>query len=132
MPEITLRSMYKICGLKEDELSGDFYRRIYLLIKKNRWTRTAISAGIGLVGGLLSIIFGTFLWIVVHLLTPGGFGSFLNKVEILFFALSLPLFVLAAYSLDLLEKKPPIIPLPSQLAAFEHWPRLRPQCPHKN
>jgi hypothetical protein len=128
------QSMYKIFVLKDDDLSGEFYRRIYLLVKKDRWTRAAISASVGLAGGLLSIIVGTFLWIVVHLLTPGRFGSVLNKVEILFFALSLPLLSLGAYCLDLLEKKPPILPLASdsQFTAFARWPRFRPQYPHKN
>jgi len=128
------QSMHKIFVLQEDALRGELFRRIYLLVKKNRWTRAAISARIGLAGGLLSIIMGTLLWIVVHFLTSNRFASVLNKVEILCFALSLPLLSLGAYCLDLLEKKPPILPLASesQFTAFARWPRFRPQYPHKN
>lgn len=105
--------MNKIYVLQKDELGGELYRRIYLLIRKNRWNRQSIGASLGLIGGLLSIILGSLLWAVVPFLMQGGFGSFLNSVEILFFALSLPLLALGVCCLDLLEKSPPLLPLPA-------------------
>ena len=126
--------MNKTYTLREDEIGGGLYRRIYLLVRKNRWTRQAIGATTGLAGGMLSIILGALLWaVVVSLPAPGSFRSFLNVLEIVLFALSLPLLALGASCLDLLEKKPPILPLPakSQPAGCE---RLIPfdHNPHRN
>lgn len=126
--------MNKIYILPKDELGGELDRRICLLISKNRGTRQSIGAAFGLAGGMLSIILGAVLWGIVLLLAPGSFGSFLNGLEIVFFALALPLLASGAYCLDLLEKKSTIIPLPakSQSGGFQHWHRLRAQLPHKN
>ena len=126
--------MNKIYVLQKDELRGELYQRIYLLIRKNRWTRQSIGAGVGLAGGLLSIILGALLWAVVPLLATGSFRSFLNVVEILFFALSLPLLALGAYCLDLLEMQAPNLSLPAkpQSDGSNRWPRLRVQHPNKN
>jgi hypothetical protein len=126
--------MNRIYVLPKDVLGEGIYRRIYLLIKKNRWDRAAVGAALGLAGGMLSIILGALLWAVVPLLAPVSHGSFLNVLEIVFFILPLPLLALGAYCLDLLEKSPPVIPLSakSQPAGFENWHRLRPQRPHQN
>lgn len=105
--------MNKIYVLHEDELSGELYQRIYLLIRKARWTRQSIGASVGLAGGLLSILLGALLWPTVTLLAPGSFRAFLNLIEILFFALSLPLLSLGAHCLDSLETRAPVLPLPA-------------------
>ena len=126
--------MNKIYVLQKDELGGELYRRIYLLISKNRWTRQSIGASVGLIGGLLSIILGSVLWAIVHFLVRGGFESFLNTVELLLFALSLPLLALGVYCLDLLEKSPPILPLPAgpDVKVSCRYERFRPQHPNNN
>jgi hypothetical protein len=126
--------MNKIYVLQKDELGGELYKRIYLLIRKNLWSRQSIGASVGLIGGLLSIILGSMLWAVVPFLMRGSFGSVLNAVEILFFALSLPLLALGVYCLDLLEKSPPILPLPagSQLKTSGSYRRFHPQHPNNN
>ena len=128
------QSMNKIYVLEKDELRDELYRRIYLLIRKNRWTRQSIGASLGLAAGLLSIILGAVLWAIVSLLAPGSFRSSLNAVDILFFAFSLPLLAFGAYCLDLLEKRAPILPLPakSQPDGYGCWRRLRAQSPNKN
>jgi hypothetical protein len=120
--------------LQEDELRGELYQRLWLLIRKNRWTWQSICASMGLAGGLLSIALGTLLWMVVPVLTPGGFGPFLNTVEFTFFLLSLPLMALGAYCLDLLEKVSPPLPLPAELRlkGRRRWQHLRARHPHKN
>jgi hypothetical protein len=120
--------------LPKDELGEGLYRRIYLLIKKNRGNWAARLAILGLAGGLLSIILGALVWAIVPLLVQGNFKTFLNISETVFFVLPLPLLALGAYCLDLLEKRPPILPLPvkSQLAGFKSPHRLRPQRPHRN
>lgn len=128
------QSMNKNYVLQKDELRGELYKRIYLLIRENRWTRPSIGASLGVSGGLLSIILGTLLWVTVSLLAPGGFRSLLNAIEILFFALSLPLLALGAYCLDLLEKRAPFLPLPAgaQPVRSGRLHRLRAQTPNKN
>lgn len=124
--------MNEIYVLQKDELGGELYRRIYLLIRKNRWSRQSIGASVGLAGGLLSIITGSLLWAIVHFLVRDGFGSFLNAVEILFFALSLPLLALGVYCLDILEKSPPILPLRSDFKVGVRYRRFQPQHPNNN
>jgi hypothetical protein len=126
--------MNKIYVLQKDELGGELYRRIYLLISKNQGSRQSIGASVGLFGGLLSIILGSLLWAIVPFLVRGGFESFLNTVEILFFALSLPLLAVGVCCLDLLEKSPPILPL-SAVSDFKFSGRyepFRPQHPNNN
>ncbi len=107
--------MDKIYTLPEDVLRGGIYRRILLLLGKNRggW-QSAVAAG-GLFGGLLSIVLGFLDWGVVGLIAPAGaLGSFLNRAGIVLFILPLPLLALGAHCLDLLEKKAPPLPLPAE------------------
>lgn len=126
--------MNKIYTLRGDDMGDVLYRRIYLLIRKNGWTRQSISAAFGLAGGMLSIILGSLLWVTTPLLAPGSFASFLNVLEVVFFVLPLPLLALGAYCLDLLEKKPPLLPLQAgfQPAHLERLHRLRLRRPHNN
>jgi hypothetical protein len=128
------QNMNKIYVLQKDELQGELYQRVYLLIRKNLLTRPSIGASFGVGGGLLSIILGALLWAVVALLAPCSFRTLLNTVEIAFFALSLPLLALGAYCLDLLEKRTPFLPLPasSQPMGSGRLHRLRAQIPNKN
>ena len=126
--------MNRIYVLPKDVFGEGIYRRIYLLIKNNRWDWAAIGATFGLIGGMLSIILGAMLWAVVPFLAPVSLGSFLNGFETLFFILPLPSLSLGAYCLDLLEKKTPGLPLPANSlpADFKRWLRLRPRHPHHN
>jgi hypothetical protein len=118
--------MNEIYVLPKDELEGELYRRIYILIRKNRWTRQSMVATFGLAGEILSILLGLLFWIVVGFLTQGSIESFLALLSNLFFGLPLPLLALGAYCLDLLEKRSPMLPLPvnSQPAGFERWHHL--------
>ena len=126
--------MNKTYLLVEDNPGDGIYRRIGLLIRKNRWAWATIGAAFGLAGGMLSILLGALLWIAVRFLATGHFGSLLNVVEIVFFTLTLPLLALGASCLDLLEKKSPLLPSPakSQAQGLERWQRLRPKQPHNN
>lgn len=107
--------MNKIYVLREDELRGGMYRRILLLIGKNRGAWQAVAGVAGLLGGLLSIVLGVLVWAVVGLIAPSGaVGSFLDAAGTVLFVLPLPLLALGAHCLDLLEKKPPALPLPAE------------------
>lgn len=111
------------------------YRRIYLLVKKNGWAWAAIGAAFGLICGMLSIVLAALLWAIVKLLATGSPNSFLNTLETASFVLSLPLLTLGACCLDLLEKRPPILPLlpdKIQRAGFESRHYFRARRPNPN
>jgi hypothetical protein len=120
--------------LPNDEPGEGFYRRIFLLIKKSRPDRTSAGAAFGLAAGLLSIAAGALLWAVVSLLTPSGLRSLLSGLETLFFVLPIPLLSVGACCLDILEKRPPLLPLRGESgpAVSEVRRRFRPQRPHLN
>ena len=126
--------MGKIYVLQKDELGGELYRRIYLLIRKNRWTWQSVGATFGLASGSLSILLGLPLWAGAWFLAPSSFGSLPNVLSTVLLVLTIPLLAVGAYCLDLLEKQPPAIPLPveSRPAVAARRPRLRSGRPHNN
>ena len=100
--------MNEVYPLPADDSGDLLYRRIYLLVSKDVWGWPSIGAVCGLAGGLLSVILGGLLWVVVRLLATGVFGALLNRVELVFFVLTLPLLALGAHCLDLLEQARPL------------------------
>ena len=126
--------MNKDYVLKDNNRDGLIYRRIYLLIRQDGWNGQSIGAAFGLAGGMLSIILGGLLWAAAPLLAPGGFASVLNVLEIIFFALPLPLLAVGACCLDLLEKKVPLLSLQAATrpARFDSLKRFRLSPPHEN
>ena len=127
--------MNKIDALPEDELRGDIYRRILLLMGKNRGSWESVAAALSLFGGLLAIVLGTLAWAFVGFFAPAGaLGSLLDTAGTVLLVLPLPLLALGAYCLDLLEKKPPALPLPaeSRPASPMRLQRRRPRHPHLN
>ena len=106
--------MNEIFILPKDELDGGLYRRIYLLVRKDRWSWQSAGATFGIAGGMLSIILGLWLWALVQFLAPVGFGSSLHLLSNIFLVIPLPLLAWGAYCLDLLEKRPPTLPLPAK------------------
>lgn len=122
--------------LREDDFSGEFHRRIYLLMIKKRRAWQSAGAAFGIAAGMLSLLLAVLLWAVVRFLAAGGPVSTLHTLEIIFFVLPLPLLALGVHCLDLLEKEPPALPLParSQPADFRRRRSLslRPQHPHNN
>ena len=126
--------MNKFFVLPEDNFGDVLYRRIILLVRKNGWGWRSVGAAFGLGGGALSILLGGLLWVVVRFFANGNLGSFLNSVELVFFVIIIPLLALGVHCLDLLEKMPPVLPLPSESrpADSEYTYFLRPRHPHKN
>lgn len=106
--------MNKIYALPEDELRGDIYRRIMLLVRRHRGSWQSFVAAVSLCGGLLAVVLGALDWAVVALFAPAGaLGSFMDAAGTILLVLPLPLLALGAFCLDLLEKKPPALPLPA-------------------
>lgn len=127
--------MNKTYALPEDELRGDIYRRMLLLMGKNWGAWQSVAAAVSLFGGLLAIVLGTLDWAFVGLFAPAGaLGSFLDTAGTVLLVLPLPLLALGAFCLDLLEKKSPAIPLPaeSRPAVPVRSYRRRPRYPHHN
>lgn len=126
--------MSRIYRLREDDRGDDLYRRIYLLIIKNRLTWQSVGATLGISGGMFSLLLAMLLWSIVRFLAASGSASILRALEIIFFVLPLPLLALGVHCLDLLEKKRPALTLPgrSQSAEVERWLPLRPRHPHHN
>ena len=127
--------MNKIYALPEDELRGDIYRRMLLLMRKNWGSWQSVAAAVSLFGGLFAIILGALDWAFVGLFAPAGaLGSFLDATGTVLLILPLPLLALGAFCLDLLEKKSPTIPLPAEArrAVPVRVHRRRPRHPHLN
>ena len=124
----------KVYILREDDLRGELYRRIYLLLIKHRWTWHSVGATFGISAGMLSLLLALLLWAIVRFLATGGSASVLNAIEIVSFVLPLPLLTLGVHCLDLLEQESPVLPLPAkpQPAHFRRLLRLRPGHPHNN
>lgn len=103
--------MEKIYVLPEDELRGEIYKRILLLLGRGRGSWQASAAAVGLCGGLLSIVLGCLVWAAVGLFAPVGvLGSSLDVAGTVLFTLPLPLLALGAYCLDLLETDAAALP----------------------
>jgi hypothetical protein len=126
--------MNKIYALPEDDLKGGLYWRIFLLVSKEQGGWTAVGVAFGLAGGVLSIPLALLLWVGARFIGPAGIGPTLNLLSTILFALTFPLLAVGAYCLDRLEKKPPILPLPTEPrpAVLRSWRHLRPRHPHYN
>lgn len=126
--------MSDISVLPEDDSSGRLYCRMYLLVSKNRWTWQSLGAAFGLAGGMLSMLLGLLLWMLNRFHAAGGGDSSGHVLEILFFVLPIPLMVLGAHCLDMLEKRSTIITMQAKSRPIEvgHRLSLRPRYPHNN
>jgi hypothetical protein len=111
--------MREIYTLREDDLEGALYQRIFLLIGRNWLSWQSAFAAFGLAGGMLAIIAGMLLW-PSRFLPLGDFNSYLNLLGTLCFILSFPLLALGAYCLDILEKMPPVPPLRNKTRFESH------------
>ena len=88
-----------------DEFLEKQYLPVYRLIKNNKWRWQAVGAVLACGGGLLSPLVG----LVLDLLGSWA-GSDVEKASfahwsIVFYFISIPLFILGAHFLDLLDKK---------------------------
>ena len=111
------------------------YQRMLLLMGRNRGSWQSVAAAVSLFGGLLAIVLGALDWAFVGLFgTASALGSFLDAAGTVLLVLPLPLMALGAFCLDLLEKKPPALPLPAEPrpAVPVRWHRLRARRPHHN
>jgi hypothetical protein len=88
-----------------DEILEKKYLPVYLLIKKNRWSWQSVGAGMALGGGLLSPTLGIVLNLLYSYTRLGYERPALYKISMGFYMMTVPLLMLGAHFLDLLEKK---------------------------
>ena len=96
--KITIK-VHRDRGLEEQ------YLPVYRLLKVNNARWQAIGAGVCLGGGLLSPIFGLVLNILYSFTRLGFQHPALYKISMIFYGLTIPLLIIGAHFLDLLEKK---------------------------
>lgn len=84
-------------------------KRLYLKpfsqAKRRGWTWQGLGALFGFVSGLITIFFGALFTVVNWFAESGTMGISLRKFGTAFFLLAIPLFILGAHCLDLLERK---------------------------
>jgi hypothetical protein len=97
--------------MKQDDLSPQqgkgkmLYLKPYSQTKNQGWTWQAMGAVVGLAGGLVTIIFGSAFSIISWFATSKSTGSFLGKYGTTLFLFAIPLLILGAHCLDLLDRK---------------------------
>jgi hypothetical protein len=89
----------------KDEGETDFYQDVESLIKKNPWAWQSVCAVLGLAGGVISPFLGGASDIISWFVSSTTVNSYLHVLSIVFCALTIPLLVLGACCLDVLEAK---------------------------
>ncbi len=89
----------------ENETEIDLYQGVESLIKKNPWAWQSICAVLGLAGGVIAPILGATADVVTWFVHAQPVNSYLRVSSIVLCALTLPLLILGALCLDLLESK---------------------------
>jgi hypothetical protein len=97
--------------MKQDDPSPEeskgkrLYLKPYSPAKSLGWTWQAMGAVVGLAGGLVTIVFGSVFSIISWFTKSKSIGSFLGKYGTTLFLLAIPLLILGAHCLDLLDRK---------------------------
>jgi hypothetical protein len=94
-----------------DEILEEQYLPVYLLIKKNKWRWQSVGAGMTLSGGFLSPVIGAVLNLLVSYTRLGYERPILFKVSTAFYVIAIPLLLLGAHFLDMLEQKTVELPV---------------------
>ena len=69
------------------------------------WTWQRVGAMFGLVGGVVSITFGSLLTAISWLVGTGASGWYVQRFGTVFLLATIPLLLFGAHCLDLLEKR---------------------------
>ncbi len=84
------------------------------LIKKNPWAWQSILAVLGLAGGVIAPVLGATADVVTWFVHAQSVNSYLHVLSIVLCALTLPLLILGAFCLDLLESKTTNLSTPAE------------------
>ena len=100
----------------KDRPETDFYQEMESLIKKNPWAWQSACAVLGLAGGVIAPFLGAASDVTTWFVHSATVNSYLHVFSIVFCALTIPLLILGACCLDMLEAKiarlSPAAPLP--------------------
>lgn len=99
----------------EKQVETDPYQEIESLVKKNPWAWQSVCAVVGLAGGVIAPMLGAMADVITWFVNSKSVNSYLHVLSIVLCALTLPLIILGAFCLDLLEAKsghhsPPVEP----------------------
>ena len=83
----------------------DCYTEIEALIKKNPWAWQSVCAVLGLTCGVLAPMLGAVSDITTWVVSSKKMTAYLHLISIVLCALTIPLLILGAFCLDLLETK---------------------------
>ena len=68
------------------------------------WNRRSSGVAIGLCGGFVALIAGSILTLISWFIDPKWHGVFLHQTSTFLFVLALPLLIIGAHCLDLIDK----------------------------
>jgi hypothetical protein len=97
----------------EGEAETDLYEEMETLIKKNPWAWQSVLAVLGLAGGVIAPILGATADVVTWFVHSQSVNSRLHVASIVSCALTIPLLMLGALCLDLLQRKTPNLSPPA-------------------
>ncbi|HKR02943.1 MAG TPA: hypothetical protein VJT09_19855 [Pyrinomonadaceae bacterium] len=98
----------------EDETETDLYQDMEALMRKKPWAWQSVFAALGLAGGLAAPILGATSDVFTWFVHSETLNSHLHVLSIVLCALTLPLLILGALCLDLLERKLTNLPTPAE------------------
>lgn len=98
----------------EGEAETDLYKKMEALIKKNPWAWQSVCAVLGLVGGIIAPLLGATSDVVTWFVHSQSVNSHLHVASIVSCALTIPLLMLGALCLDLLQRKTPNLSAPAE------------------
>ena len=104
----------------------DLYQEIESLIKKNPWAWQSVCAVIGLAGSILAPILGAISDVTAWFFDSGAVNWDLKILSIVLCALTLPLLILGAFCLDLLEAMTADLSSPIERLDNEYTPQASP------
>ena len=111
--------------LKRNAVGEDVYPQILILIKKNKGTPESFGAVIGLGGGILSALVAIIFFIIPWSLMVRNIHA-IQGLSFICLLLFLPLLMLGAHCLDLLEKRSAPLPvIYLQSISYNLAPNLR-------
>ena len=90
---------------QQDQAEDDLYQRMEVLIKTDPWRWQSIGAMLGLAGAILAPLLGATLDVITWFVNSQIVTSRLHALSIVLCALPIPLLLLGAHCLDLLEAK---------------------------
>jgi hypothetical protein len=105
VPTAKEKAMKQDISARGTQTAKQFYLKPFSPAKRRGWTWQALGALFGFISGLITIAIGSLFTVIDWFAKSGTTDLFLRKFGTIFFLLAIPLFILGAHCLDLLERK---------------------------